>query len=63
MAGVQRHFLAKTGLQGTPNKFRDQDLVFEQADLEANLLVEDALESAGDLGNHGSIQPTGQYCW
>ena len=63
MAGVQRHFLADARLQGPANELRHQHLVFQRADLQADPLVQYAIQHAGDLRYHVAASGEAWVLW
>src|SRR5206468_996445 len=53
---AQRHLLAEPPLQVAPDELRHQHLIFEAADLQAGLLVQNAIQYAADAGDHGFLR-------
>src|SRR5205085_7128240 len=53
---VQRDFLTVAVLYLAADKIGNQDLIFERSDLDANLLIQDPIQYAGDLRNHANLQ-------
>ena len=49
---MQRDLVTDAALHGTADKFRHKNGIFEGADLQADLVVMDAIDEAGDFRNH-----------
>ena len=63
MAGVQRHFLARRASALAADELRHQHLVLERPDLQPHLLVQDAVEHAGDPGDHARFSSCRRARW
>ena len=58
---MQGQFVSDTQLNLAAHEVRNQNLVFERPDLEADLFIEHAVDNSSDFGNHGHLQ-AGSFC-
>src|SRR5262249_25553139 len=52
LAGVQRHLLADARLHLAANELRDEHLILQRPELQANLFVQNPVEHAADFCDH-----------